>query len=443
MSILGAMFSGVSGLSAQSQAMSAIANNIANVNTVGFKSTRAAFTTLVGQGGTANRGFDAGGVQAKPIALNSSQGLLQQSSSATDVAISGNGFFVVNTTADDNTGEFLFTRAGEFSPDQNGNLRNSAGHFLRGWPIDENGDIPTNRTVLDVTQTVNVNSITGSATATDAIALQANLQSTQDVNANIGTYVAGDMAAGTFDPDFETTLQLFDSQGGTRSMTMGFLKSATANQWQAEIYVEPASDVDAATHPNGLIATGTVAFNTDGTLDLTNTSAALQNLNITWDSSLGVDDSSITMDFGSDGGTDGMTQFNGISQIISNDVNGAVFGSLTGVEIDENGVVTAFFDNGTRQAAFQLPIATFPNNGGLTSVNGNAFQQNNDSGDFSLNVAGVGGAGFIAPSSLESSTVDLAEEFTNMIQTQRAFSASGKIITSVDEMLDELVRLKR
>lgn len=443
MSILGAMFSGVSGLSAQSQAMSAIANNIANVNTVGFKSTKAAFSTLVGQAGTASRGFNAGGVQAQPIALNNSQGLLQQSTSSTDIAISGNGFFVVNTTSDDNTGEFLFTRAGQFQPDENGNLRNSAGHFLRGWPIDENGDIPTNRTVLDVTETVNVNSITGSATATDAISLQANLQSTQDVNANIGTYVAGDMAAGTFDPDFETTLQLFDSQGGTRSLTVGFLKSGTANEWRAEFYVEPASDVDAATHPNGLISTGTIAFNTDGSLDLANTSAALQTLNITWDASLGVNNSTVAMDFGEDGGTAGMTQFNGISQIISNNVNGAIFGSLTGVEIDENGVVTAFFDNGTRQSVFQLPIATFPNNGGLTSVNGNAFQQNNDSGDFSLNVAGVGGAGFIAPSSLESSTVDLAEEFTNMIQTQRAFSANGKIITSVDEMLEELVRLKR
>ncbi|PJK28452.1 flagellar hook protein FlgE [Minwuia thermotolerans] len=443
MSILGAMFSGVSGLNAQSQAMSSIANNIANVNTVGFKSTRAAFTTLVGQAGTASRGFNAGGVQAQPINLNNSQGLLQQSTSATDIAISGNGFFVVNTTPDDATGEFLFTRAGQFSPDQNGNLRNSAGHYLRGWPIDANGDIPTNRTVLDVTQTVNVNSITGSATATDAISLQANLQSTQTVNAGIGAYAAGDMAAGTFDPDFETTLQLFDSQGGTRSLTIGFLKSATANQWLTEIYVEPAAQVDAATHPNGLISSGTMAFNTDGTLDLTSTSAALQNLNITWDASLGVDNSTVAVDFGSDGATDGMTQFNGISQIISNSINGAVFGSLTGVEIDENGIVTAFFDNGTRQKAFQLPIATFTNNSGLSSVNGNAFQQNNDSGNFSLNVAGVGGAGFIAPSSLESSTVDLAEEFTNMIQTQRAFSANGKIITSVDEMLEELVRLKR
>ncbi|WP_416897907.1 MAG: flagellar hook protein FlgE [Minwuia sp.] len=445
MSILGAMFSGVSGLNAQSQAMSSIANNIANVNTVGFKSTKAAFSTLIGSAGTASSGFNGGGVRAQSIALNNSQGLLQQSASATDIAINGNGFFVVNSGAGAgaNGGEFFFTRAGQFSPDENGNLQNASGHFLRGWRIDENGNIPTNRTVLDITETVNVSSITGSATASDAISLQANLQSTQAVNANIGTYVAGNMADGSFEPDFETTLQVFDSQGGTRSVTLGFLKSATANEWLTEIYVEPATDTDPATHPNGLISTGTLAFNTDGTLDLTNTDAALQNFTIEWNNALGVNDSTIALNFGSDGDTNGMTQFNGISQVLSNNVNGAIFGSLAGVEIDERGVVTAFFDNGTRQDVFQLPIATFPNNGGLASVSGNAFQQTNDSGDFSLNIAGIGGAGFIAPSSLEASTVDLAQEFTDMIQTQRAFSANGKIITSVDEMLEELVRLKR
>ncbi|WP_417518075.1 flagellar hook protein FlgE [Minwuia sp.] len=444
MSILGALFSGVSGLNAQSQAMSSIANNIANVNTTGFKSTKAAFSTLVGAAGTASNGFNSGGVRAAAISQNDSQGLLQQSASATDIAMSGNGFFVVNTNADEAAnGEFLFTRAGQFNADENGDLRNASGHFLRGWPIDENGDIPNNRTVLSVTETVNVSTITGSATATDNISIQANLQSTQAVNANVGAYVAGNMAAGTFEPDFETTLQLFDSQGGTRNLTMGFLKSATANQWLTEIYVEPATNVDAATHPNGLIASGTLAFNTDGRLDLTNTTAALQNLAITWDASLGVNDSAIAINFGDNDGTNGMTQFNGISQVLSNNVNGAIFGSLSGVEINEQGIVTAFFDNGTRQNVFQLPVATFPNNNGLTSVSGNAFQANNDSGDFALNIAGEGGAGFIAPSSLEASTVDLAQEFTDMIQTQRAFSSNGKIITTVDEMLEELVRLKR
>jgi len=156
-----------------------------------------------------------------------------------------------------------------------------------------------------------------------------------------------------------------------------------------------------------------------------------------------VDDSTISFDLGANGEVDGLTQFNGISQQLSNDVTGSVFGTISGIDIDELGIVTAQFDNGTRRDIFQIPIATFPNVNGLNSLTGNAFQQTNDSGDFSLNIAGVGGAGFVAPASLEASTVDLAKEFTNMITTQRAFSANGKIITSVDEMLEELVRLKR
>ncbi len=444
MSIIGAMFSGVSGLNAQSQAMSAIANNIANVNTNGFKSSEAAFSTLVGRGGSAAAGFSSGGVLANVINRNDTQGLLQQSASATDMAISGNGFFVVNTLPNDPAaGEFLYTRAGQFIPDENGDLRNTAGHFLQGWPIDENGDIPSNQTVLDALETVNITGATGSASATDSMSVRLNLQSTQAVNPLIGTYVAGNMAAGTFDSDFETTVQIFDSQGGTRNLTVGYLKSATANQWNTEIYIEPATDADAASHPNGLVASGTTAFNTDGSLDLANTSAALQNIAITWNSLIGVDDSAITLDLGTDAGTDGLTQFNGISQQIANNVNGSVFGSISGVEVDEQGVVTAQFDNGTRLDIFQVPLATFPNVNGLNTLTGNAFQQTVNSGDFSLNVAGIGGAGFIAPSSLEASTVDLAQEFTDMITTQRAFSANGKIITSVDEMLEELVRLKR
>lgn len=444
MSIIGAMFSGVSGLNAQSQAMSVIANNISNVNTTGFKSSETGFSTLVGRGGTAAAGFSSGAVLANVHSRNDTQGLLQQSASASDLAISGNGLFVINSLSGaEGVGEFLYTRAGQFTPDEDGFLQNADGHFLQGWPIDENGDIPTNQTVLDALETVNISGVSGSAQATDAIALRANLQSTQTVNANIGAYVAGDMASGTFEADFETTVQVFDSQGGTRNVTIGFLKSATANRWLTEAFVEPASQTDPATHTDGLISSGTTAFNTDGSLDLTNTTAGLQTLNIAWNPSIGVDDSTISFDLGANGEVDGLTQFNGISQQLSNDVTGSVFGTISGIDIDELGIVTAQFDNGTRRDIFQIPIATFPNVNGLNSLTGNAFQQTNDSGDFSLNIAGVGGAGFVAPASLEASTVDLAKEFTNMITTQRAFSANGKIITSVDEMLEELVRLKR
>lgn len=444
MSIIGALQSGVSGLNAQSQSMSVIANNISNVSTVGYKASRTAFSTLVTQT-VAATGFSTGGVQAESLQLNDVQGLLQQTSSATDMAISGDGFFVVNNESEPGvaTGQFMFTRAGQFVPNEDGDLANTAGLFLQGWPIDETGDIPSNRTDLNVLETVNVRGLTGSAEATSEINLRANLQATQTVNANVGAYVAGDMAAGTFEPDFQTSVQMFDSQGGVRNLTFSYLKSSTPNEWFTEVHAEPVADVDIAAHPNGLVTSGTTAFNSDGTMDIANSTAALTSPTVTWNSNLGIDDSVLTVNYGSDGQADGLSQFNGTSRIISSDVDGAVFGGLAGVQVGDDGIVTALFDNGTREDIFKLPIATFPNANGLEAKSGNAYLATNDSGDFSLNEAGTGSAGVVAASAVEGSTVDLTREFTLMIETQRSFSANGRIITTADEMLNELVNLKR
>ena len=138
-----------------------------------------------------------------------------------------------------------------------------------------------------------------------------------------------------------------------------------------------------------------------------------------------------------------MTQFDAASSLISSDVNGAVYGGLSGVEVSDEGVVTALFENGSRTDIYKLPRAIFPNANGLGNRTGNAYIETSEAGDRSLQEAGLSGAGTFAPSTLESSNVDLAEEFTTMIQTQRAYSASSRIITTANEMLDELIRLAR
>jgi len=446
MSLYGALFSGVSALSAQSQAMGMISDNISNVNTIGFKKTQAQFSTLVTTSATQSL-YSPGGVTSRANTLIDQQGLLQASSSTTDLAMNGSGFFVVNDLSQPTAteGAYMFTRAGSFQPDQDGNLRNAAGFYLQGWPIDGNGNIPSNRSDLSILETVNLDGLTGTADPSTAITFAANLQSSQAINSAVSgaTYVAGDMATDTVIADFERNLQIFDSQGGARSLTFGFLKDTTANEWLVEAFVEPATDVDAGTHPNGLIASGTMAFNTDGTFDLTNTTAGLLNLNVTWDAALGVDNSALAVDYGTDGASDGMTQFDSSSQLVRTSTDGAVFGSLSGIGVDEDGIVTALFENGSRRDIFKLPVATFPNPNGLLGLSGNAYVSSATSGDLNMNEAGIGGAGLVSPASLETSTVDIAEEFTKMIVTQRAFSASGKIISTADEMLDELIRLKR
>ena len=455
MSLYGALFSGVSSLSAQSQSMAVIADNISNVNTVGYKSARSNFSTLVTQSSNGSS-YSAGGVRAIPQALIDRQGLLQSSASPTDIALSGNGFFVINSVSDATSteGTFMFTRAGSFTADAEGFLRNSAGFYLQGWPIDSVGNIPANRGDLAALETVNVESLIGSAEATTQVSIQANLQASQVMNALVTSqpYAAGDMARPTGDAskigaDFERSVQVFDSQGGTQNITYAFLKAddtgpSGPNSWHVEAFVRPATEADATAHPNGLIVSGIMKFNTDGTLNLGSTTLPTT-MNVTWAATLGISTSSLNVNFGSDGLADGMTQFDSPSILVNTAVNGAIFGALVGVSINPEGIVTALFDNGSRTEIYKLPIATFPNPNGVANADGNAFLASDESGDWNLQEAGHGNAGTVAPSALEASTVDLAEEFSNMIVTQRAFSAGSRVIMTADEMLDELVRIIR
>ncbi|MCH8110713.1 MAG: flagellar hook-basal body complex protein [Proteobacteria bacterium] len=543
----------MSGLDAYGQSMGTISDNISNMNTIGYKRTETRFSTLVTTPASANS-YSPGGVQSRTSQRIDAQGLMQSSASPTDIGIIGNGFFVVNEISSPTatSGQYQYTRAGAFEADKNGNLRNTAGKYLQGWPIDVNGNIPSNRSDLTALETVNISGLTGTASATTTVSVRANLQGSQAVTkvgpqdvttisvangdtdlgrtndeqftitsgsasvtltynstptatkfstlnqlaalinavdglmasvagaspalltvtgdpandlvlAEVGgdtlgaelftsvgtttaTYAPGasatNMASNTVTPDFERSVQIFDSKGGSRTVTMGFLKSQFSNKWYAEVYVEPSTDTTGLT--NGIVASGTVKFNSDGTMDIGNTSAALKNaIAIAWAPGLGLAAQSVTIDWGTDKKADGLSQFDSASQLIAFDVNGALFGSLSSVNINEQGVVVANFDNGITKNLYKLPLATFTNANGLQAKTGNAFIATDDSGDFNLQEASVGGAGLVASSSLEASTVDLAEEFTNMIITQRAFSASARIITTADEMLEELIRLKR
>jgi flagellar hook protein FlgE len=573
MSLFGALFSGVSGLGAQGTAMGVIGDNITNVSTVGYKTTATRFKTLVTVAASTTS-YAPGGVAAAPQQLLDRQGLLQSSVSPTDLAINGDGFFVVNelSTPSSTQGSYLYTRAGSFTKDEDGNLVNAGGFFLQGWPIDSNGDIPSNRSDLTELETVNIDGLAGTAEKTSSVGIQANLKASQSVtvslpnkatlsglnvastavlgnaggtgtvtgladgdvftiassvgsisqtftyqttptassfqfstlqeladlvnsvdglratvggsssaatvtisgppdgtltltdttntpgtdlfgagevgggNAETATYAAGtsatNMASTNITPDFERSVAVFDSKGGSHTLTFGFLKSTLANTWLTEVYIEPSSETTGLT--NGIVASGTLAFNTDGSIDLASTTSALKNsISLPWAPALGVASQSITVDWGTDDATDGFTQFDSDSALVSTTVDGAIFGELANITVTELGVVTAVFENGVTRSIYKLPVATFSNTAGLKARTGNAYQETDLSGQFSLNEASVGGSGLVAPSTLEASTVDLAEEFAKMIISQRAFSAATRIITTSDDMLDELIRIKR
>lgn len=433
MSLYSALYAGVSGLSAQSAAMATVADNITNINTVGYKGVEAQFRTLVTDG-RAKSNYSAGGVAAAPIAMVSKQGLLQASGSTTDIAIDGGGFFVTRSTADDSS-DVAFTRAGNFRPDEEGFLRNAAGLYLYGWRLDPSGNF-TNTGNLNSLEAVRVSDLTGTASPTSRLQARLNLQSS--TTAYTGAYAAGDLASGTVEPNFTRSFDIYDSQGGEHRITMAFLKTGP-NTWKAETYSDPASDVTAA---GGLLASGEIRFNGDGSLDRAgSTGNFFDPLTPTWTNNAG--SVPIQLSLGSDDGIDGITQSGLESSLISSNTNGGMLGNLSSVEISKDGTVNAIFDDGTTRAVFQLPIATFQNPDGLTRMSGNAYTPSRASGGYTLNTPGALGAGAIAANSLEASTVDLAGEFTNMIRFQRAYSASSKIITTVDDMLREVSDLKR
>ncbi len=476
-SLYGALRSGVSGMFVNSQAMAMISDNIANVNTTGYKVSKAKFSTLV----TANPSptlYSSGGVQSQVWREYDAQGLLQASSSATDMAITGDGFFTVtdSVTQDVTTGEWsrdgsvYYTRAAEFRADENGNLVNSAGYYLTGWGANSNNTGFNATNVQSSFDVINV-----SAQSADPIPTQ---------NYNISANLNSDAATGD---TFDIALQIFDRQGSQRTMTVTYTKTATADQWTMAAtldngqFIDPDSNNDGTLADSGgndsyteteittgtqadmvlagqSIALGTVTFNPNGSLkavtannaggdvgaDGGGTTGIMQVL-VDHDAVLGtqLDAVAINLNFGTVDTTTGLGQFSGASTINTYSQDGQQFGSLTGVSINEIGVVSALFDNGSTRNLYQIPVSTFANANGLQEQSGNVFIQTDYSGEGIAHVASTGGAGSIAASSIESSTVDLAAEFTDMIVTQRAYSANTKVITTADEMLEELIRTKR
>ena len=440
MSLYGAMMIGVSGLDANSRALSVSSSNIANVNTVGYKASNNAFSTLlasaVGSGDVSSAGVIAN--QAQQVTV---QGGITSTQSPTDLALSGNGFFVVspNTVSSGGTQSLLYTRAGSFTPDSSGNLKNTSGLYLMGWPLDSSGNVPTDRN--DLTN-INVNNLAGKAEATTTMSLKANLQASTAVTS---PYVAGDMAAGTVTPNFQRTINVYDSQGGAQPLQVSYVKT-TANTWSYEVTYQGAG-ANIGSPVNNVVATGTMSFNADGTLKTADTSAASPtgsiNVTIPWaPAASGLNPQAISINMGTVGSSDGLTQFDNPSALVSSSVDGALFGSLSGVSIDTNGFVTAQFSNGLSQKVFKLPVATFANPDGLSAVSGNAYAASQGSGTPTIGEANLGGAGVIQSQALEGSTVDLASEFTNLITTQRAYSASARIVTTADQMLQTLEQIQ-
>ena len=433
------MFSGVSGLRAHQTKMDVIGNNISNVNTVAFKSGRVTFEQvfsqtlqgasapdpLTGRGGT--NPMQVGlGINVSTIDTIMTNGSTQRTDNPTDLAIEGDGFFIVKGgTAD----TFRFTRAGNFGIDKAGNLVTGGGLNVYGWQVysrqpdgtyvfDTEAEIEPINIYEDDT---NKNKRTIAAKATTFAVLAGNLDASNP--------------AVTADPDnvqFIIPMTVYDSLGNSYTINLNFWKTAsgadgTTWQWEAT----PGSGISM-----GGTASGTFDFDTSGKIDPT--TDIKPSITIIPPPEAGSEEIEMQLDFSK------LTMYAADSSAKVTSIDGYTSGSLINFSIGPDGVITGIYSNGQQQPLGLIALAKFDNPAGLLKSGENLYTPTTNSGDFKKAVrAGTEGVGTLNPGTLEMSNVDLSYEFTEMIVTQRGFQANSRIITTSDEMLQELVNLKR
>lgn len=501
------MFAAITGLNAMGTAMSVISNNIANVNTVGFKASRANFQDLLSQSSHTASGLNqiGRGASLSTVTEIFSQGSFQNSSQDTDIAISGDGFFQVR---DPLSGQLYYTRAGNFIINNDGQLINPSGYILQGWELDVEGNrvgTPTdvvmfqnNAPPAPTTQAQWVINLDASSTSRTADHLSTVWDGTEAQSIDGDRYV------------YQTSLSIYDDLGNSHDLSIFFDPDDTLdNVWNYIITCDPSEDTrrledqssagdytgTSGTSMAGLFMRGTIAFDPDGTTegdsggriqritaqelqydstctaasatsymywsDLTTNDNGLYELAASFLSDPDVDlttnpnadnsiSQSIEINFGaylSDGEwvseNQATTQYAGTSTTILQTQDGYASGYLQSITIDPDGLLTGSYSNNRIISLYQIGLALFRNPWGLQKVGRNLYAESRLSGTETINPAGTGGTGAIAPNALEQSNVDLADEFVDMIVQQRGFQANSKVITTTDSMLAELINLKR
>lgn len=426
MSISNAMQTGVSGLRANSTAVGRISDNIANANTDGYRRSFAQMVTTTTT--SSSIGLAPAGVRAVQGTDVSLDGALRPTGRPTDLAIGGSGFFVVSRGPDEPVeSNYRLTRAGSFLPDENGFLRNAAGLYLAGYPYGEDGTLgAVDRNRFGDLETVKVGDVQMRGALTTAITVAGNVPA-QQTGPDAG------------DP-FLSSVEYFSPLGVSNRLQLSWQPETTANAWAVTISDQAGKElgtVDVAFNATGDVAGSPASYTVGGAAVSPDPNTGKVRVLV------GPDAQPITLDFGAPGQFTGMTQFSGDYTPLRIAADGSETGMLVRTEIDERGDVYGVFDNGRRQALYNIPLAQVANPDGLVTTDGNAFILSRDSGPMQLGTASTGSAGTITAGALESSNVEVAQELTDLIQTQRAYSSNAKIVTTVDEMLDETMRLKR
>lgn len=436
MGISQSMFTGVTGLSAMADNMSVVANNIANSNSKGFKYDRAEFQDLLSQdmGGSMQMGR---GVRMSDVRTMHTQGGLQVTDNITDLAIQGGGFFIVrnaNTEVQESGGAF-FTRVGSFHFDKDGFLADSTGGHVQGYMADKKGDISTKLTDVRI-QTNNLPPM-----KTGKMTLNVNLDSRAKVIED-----DFDLNNAEKTSNFNTTVAVYDSHGRAHQTTVYFrrIEDSEGISWEYHAACESKEVSDPGDEELTEIARGTIKFNNNGNLleEITDFSEA--------NFAEGAFPAQvIEFDFGKNMSTEGGNGVGASSSTASRSTtvfhnqDGYEAGNLKTMKIDLDGTVLGIYTNGVQRSLGQLALAAFENQDGLAKAGRNQFIATIESGPAKIGSPQTGTLGSIYSSSLEESNVDLASQFVNMILTQRGFQANSRSVTTTDQMMEEVINLKR
>ncbi|MGP9813362.1 flagellar hook protein FlgE [Rhodopseudomonas sp. NSM] len=411
MSLYGVMRTGGSGMTAQSNKLSTVADNIANVNTSGYKRASTEFSSLVLRSGTGN--YNSGSVETHVRYAISDPGTLNYTTSATDLAIQGNGFFAVS----DARGTPYLTRAGSFVPDGEGNLVNAAGYYLMGYSL-ANGAPNVVANGLTGMEVVNIGQTALEGNPSTAAVASANLDANAAITAGPPAYTS------------KTSLITYDNIGNKVTLDIYAYKTA-ANTWSMEIYNNADSTAGGFPYSSAALASDVFTFDVSATGKGRLDAASPTSLALTIPGG-----SPFTLDLSA------MTQVADDFQFKATG-DGNSPSSIDKVEVDTDGTLYAVYDDGTRIATYRIPLATVPSPDNLVPEAGNVYSVGIDSGNVQVDFAGRSGLGTIKSEALEASNVDLAAELTSMIESQRGYTANSKVFQTGADLLDVLVNLKR
>ncbi|MGZ3802932.1 MAG: flagellar hook protein FlgE [Pseudobdellovibrionaceae bacterium] len=427
MGILSSLYTGVSGMSAQGEALGVISDNIANANTIGFKASRAEFQDIISKnlkgilgGNQIGRGVKIGAVN--PIL---SQGNVDATEKVTDLAVSGDGYFKVKGSDGES-----YTRDGSFHFDREGYLVTNDNQRVQGFQADEKGNILNK--MADIKFPRALIPAKGSTEIKLDLNLDSRMEATKKFNEK-DPYATS---------HYSTGVEMYDSQGNKHLLSMFFNKTAD-REWSFHGLVDGKEVSGGEEGMMSQVCEGKLKFTVDGKLDSQELTRSAFNFK-----GGALQDQKIKLNFGDaikDGGKglDGTKQYGKNSDLIGWHQDGAAAGTITSLSFNDEGNLTAIYSNGQAADLAQVALAKFENPEALFKVGNNRLKESRDSGGPSMGAPGSSGRGKLFAKSLERSTVDLATEFVNMIQNQRGFQANAKTITTTDELLNEVIQLKR